>query len=104
MSTDPTNQIEVYRQNYSEHTRLDLLRVLKTHKEYSDPHIAATELLDEMDYRRRQEADEKRHDELKSKLDELRGSHWTVVPTFWLTVIAAVASVVGVVIALLPKS
>jgi uncharacterized membrane protein len=101
MSTDPLNQIEIYRQKFKSYNRLELLRAKLTHKEYSDPHIAAQELLDEMDHKRREEADEKRHQEVQAKLAELQRSHWTVVPNFWLTVIAAVASVIGVILAVL---
>jgi hypothetical protein len=44
---------------------------------------------------RRELADANRHREIEARLNELKTPHWTVKPNFWITVIAAVAAILG---------
>ncbi len=45
------------------------------------------------------EKEEERHANIKLRLDELKKPHWTVLPNFWLTLIAALAAVAAAFIA-----
>jgi hypothetical protein len=44
-------------------------------------------------------ANPERHAEIARRLDKLKEPHWTVLPNFWLTLIAAVAGVVAAALA-----
>ncbi len=48
---------------------------------------------------RREKAEEERNRKIEGRLEELRKPHWTVLPNFWLTTVAAIAAVVAAMIA-----
>lgn len=41
----------------------------------------------------------RRHDEITTRLAELKRPHWTVLPNFWLTLVSALAAIVAAVCA-----
>lgn len=40
-----------------------------------------------------EKANERRHNALTKRLDDLKRPHWSVTPTFWITVISAAAAI-----------
>ena len=59
----------------------DLLRMIRSGREFAElQELAEAE-------------EERRHGAVKARLDELKKPHWTVLPSFWLTLISAIAAV-----------
>ena len=87
---DP-QQVAGYRQSYSKKTRGELIEIMHEFVAYSEMHIAARQLLEEMD---RRDIDD-RYRSIENHIIGLQKPHWTVLPNFWLTAVSAIAAVLA---------
>jgi len=84
-------EIEKTKKRYKDLSPLELKKkqLEFSHMTDTSDYIAISELIEQNDI----VAPEIRHAELVGKLDELKKPHWTVNPTFWIAVVAAIAGV-----------
>ena len=84
---DP-RQVSSYRTAYSKKSRGELIEIMHEFVSHSEMHIAARQLLEEMDKR---DTDE-RYRNIEKHIIQLQKPHWTVNPGFWVSLLAVVLS------------
>jgi len=52
----------------------------------------------------KEKLDEARHHEIQNKLEELKKPHWTVNPTFWVSLVAMIAACIAAYFTVFPRS